>query len=149
MRIWSLHPHYLDGKGLTALWREALLAKKVLEGKTIGYKNHPQLERFKRAPKPLDAINQFLADVYLEAVDRGYAFNRKKIDWGFTPITLTVTDGQLIYETTHLVSKLKMRDQERFDAVCNLKRLKTHPMFKMVKGDVEKWEVGIWKHRPS
>ena len=27
MRIWTLHPEYLDGRGLTALWRETLLAR--------------------------------------------------------------------------------------------------------------------------
>lgn len=36
MRIWSLHPKYLDSKGLIALWRESLLAQKVLMGKTSG-----------------------------------------------------------------------------------------------------------------
>jgi len=46
MRIWSLHPKYLDTKGLVALWRDALLARHVLQGKTTGYKNHPQLNRF-------------------------------------------------------------------------------------------------------
>jgi len=30
MRLWSLHPRYLDAKGLVALWREGLLAQKVL-----------------------------------------------------------------------------------------------------------------------
>ncbi|MEN6399799.1 MAG: pyrimidine dimer DNA glycosylase/endonuclease V, partial [Rectinema sp.] len=29
MRLWTLHPQYLDQKGLTAAWREGLLAKKV------------------------------------------------------------------------------------------------------------------------
>jgi hypothetical protein len=33
MRIWSLHPKYLDSKGLVALWRESLLAKNVLRDK--------------------------------------------------------------------------------------------------------------------
>lgn len=33
MRLWTLHPKYLDTKGLVALWREALLAQKVLQGK--------------------------------------------------------------------------------------------------------------------
>lgn len=47
MRIWSLHPKYLDTKGLVALWRETLLAQHVLSGKTKRYKNHPQLARFK------------------------------------------------------------------------------------------------------
>lgn len=37
MRIWSLHPSYLDAKGLVALWRETLLAQKVLLGATVGY----------------------------------------------------------------------------------------------------------------
>jgi hypothetical protein len=45
MRLWTLHPRYLDVKGLTAAWREALLAQKVLAGFTIGYMNHPQLIR--------------------------------------------------------------------------------------------------------
>ena len=31
MRLWSLHPRYLDAKGLVALWREALLAQAVAE----------------------------------------------------------------------------------------------------------------------
>ena len=29
MRLWTLHPKYLDGVGLVALWREALLARAV------------------------------------------------------------------------------------------------------------------------
>ena len=29
MRLWSLHPRYLDRQGLTALWREGLLARAV------------------------------------------------------------------------------------------------------------------------
>ncbi|OAD21125.1 DNA-(apurinic or apyrimidinic site) lyase / pyrimidine dimer DNA glycosylase, partial [Candidatus Thiomargarita nelsonii] len=38
MRLWSLHPKYLDPKGLVALWRETLLAQKVLLGETRGYR---------------------------------------------------------------------------------------------------------------
>ncbi len=30
MRIWSLHPKYLDRQGLLACWRETLLAQKVM-----------------------------------------------------------------------------------------------------------------------
>lgn len=92
MRIWSLHPQYLDTKGLVALWRETLLAKHVLEGKTKGYKNHPQLDRFKALSNPVNAINAYLAEVYHEAERRGYAFNRDKIQWDFTQETMTVTN---------------------------------------------------------
>jgi hypothetical protein len=68
MRIWSLHPEYLDTKGLVSLWRETLLAKKVLEGKTEGYKNHPQLIRFKKSDNPLKHINQYLMKVNSEPI---------------------------------------------------------------------------------
>ena len=70
MRIWSLHPEHLDTKGLVALWRETLLAKHVLEGKTKGYKNHPQLNRFKALQNPANAINAYLAEIYHEAERR-------------------------------------------------------------------------------
>jgi len=76
MRIWSIHPEYLDTKGLVALWRETLLAKHVLEGKTKGYRNHPQLDRFKQVDKSIDAINQYLVAVYDEAFARGYRFDK-------------------------------------------------------------------------
>ncbi len=75
MRIWSLHPKYIDSKGLVALWRETLLAQNVLLGKTKGYKNHPQLERFKEHENPLAAIGSYLLYVQEEASERGYNFN--------------------------------------------------------------------------
>ena len=60
MRLWSLDPQYLDTKGLVALWRESLLAKKVLRGLTKGYKHHPQLMRFKAQKNSLQAIDRYL-----------------------------------------------------------------------------------------
>jgi hypothetical protein len=56
MRLWSLHPCYLDRQGLLALWREALLAQKMLQGQTRGYRFHPQLERFRAQSDPSAAI---------------------------------------------------------------------------------------------
>src|SRR5580765_3188700 len=110
MRIWSLHPKYLDTKGLVALWRETLLAKHVLEGKTRGYKNHPQLARFKKSKKPLETINQYLAGVFVEASSRNYNFDKTKIDWNFKSAKLKVTSGQVDYEIKHLLNKLSQRD---------------------------------------
>ncbi|HEY5592787.1 MAG TPA: pyrimidine dimer DNA glycosylase/endonuclease V [Paludibacter sp.] len=106
MRIWSLHPKYLDSKGLVALWRETLLAKHVLEGKTKGYKNHPQLNRFKKAKYPLDLINHYLSEVYHEAINRNFNFDKQKINWRFRKFKMPVTTGQLKYEVEHLLSKL-------------------------------------------
>jgi hypothetical protein len=141
MRIWSIHPKYLDAKGLVALWRETLLAKQVLEGKTRGYRNHPQLHRFKQADKPKDAINQYLAAVFDEACARGYHLDRKKISWNFEPVSMPVTTGQIKYETAHLLAKLKKRDRTRFRELDKLAALKPHPLFKPVRGEVERWEI--------
>jgi hypothetical protein len=80
MRLWSIHPKYLDAQGLVALWREGLLAKKVLEGKTKGYKNHPQLIRFMGSKYPLEQINIFLGEVYNESLKRGYKFDKAKFE---------------------------------------------------------------------
>jgi hypothetical protein len=141
MRIWSIHPKYLDTKGLVALWRETLLAKHVLEGKTKGYRNHPQLNRFKHAEKPVDRINQYLAIVYNEAQARNYHFDKEKIDWNFEPSKMYVTTGQIKYETVHLLNKLKIRDKAQFDKLNNLKKIDQHPIFKVVEGEIEDWEI--------
>jgi hypothetical protein len=94
MRLWSLHPKYLDAKGIVALWREALLAKNVLEGKTKGYKHHPQLDRFKSYKEPLRAINAFLTCVFLESQTRGYLFDKSKIDMVEDKMLISVTCGK-------------------------------------------------------
>jgi len=140
MRLWSLHPKYLDVKGLVALWREALLAKKVLEGNTRGYKNHPQLERFKKSDNPLDCINQYLLIVFQEAETRGYHFNRDKIDLNFKPAKIKVTNGQLKYETTHLLNKLKTRDILKYKELIKTGVCEAHPLFVVVEGEIENWE---------
>ncbi|MFT3885268.1 MAG: pyrimidine dimer DNA glycosylase/endonuclease V [Flavobacteriales bacterium] len=141
MRIWSLHPEHLDTKGLVALWREALLAKHVLEGCTKGYTKHPQLMRFKAAKDPVQAINAYLVVVHAEATKRGYRFDPAKFDPRAKHAPLPVHDGQLAYETRHLLNKLRVRDPERHKQLKKLRTLEAHPLFKVVKGGVEDWEV--------
>src|SRR5499427_9347504 len=98
MRLWSLHPKYLDPQGLVALWREALLAQAVVRNETRGYRNHPQLDRFKRHPAPRAAIAVYLQAVHAEAEVRGYSFNKRKIRSTRKAATLSVTSGQLSHE---------------------------------------------------
>jgi hypothetical protein len=141
MRLWSIHPKYLDTKGLVALWREALLAKHVLEGKTKGYKNHPQLHRFKRSEKPVDCINCYLAVIHQEALQREYNFDKQKVDWSCTSTCLSVTTGQLQYESAHFLSKLKIRDPKKYEALKTLSSFDAHPLFKIIDGDTEQWEI--------
>jgi hypothetical protein len=140
MRIWSIHPKYLDSKGLVALWRETLLAKKVLEGKTKGYKNHPQLERFKKSKSPVDCINHYLSIIFRESAARGYNFNKDKVDWHFKRITLKVTTGQINYERTHLLNKLKFRNNIQYRLLVKEKYFQPHPLFKTIEGKIEVWE---------
>ena len=141
MRIWSLHPKYLDSKGLVALWRETLLAKHVLEGKTKGYKHHPQLNRFRKSKNPIDLINQYLGEVYYEAVNRNFNFDKQKIDWTFKKSMIPVTTGQLNYEVEHLLAKLKKRDYDKYTELKSKSKFDIHPIFKLVVGEIEDWEI--------
>jgi hypothetical protein len=140
MRIWSIHPKYLDAKGLVALWRESLLAKQVLEGKTKGYKDHPQLNRFKNSGNGVGCINQYLTAVYENSLERGYNFNISKINPDFEPAILTVTDRQLKFEMNHLLKKLETRDPERFRKLSGIEKIEAHSLFIVIEGEIEEWE---------
>lgn len=143
MRLWSLHPQYLDAKGLVALWREALLAQAVLAGKTKGYKHHPQLKRFQESSAPRAYIATYLRLVQAEAALRGYRFDARRIGRGSAAglKPLKVTRGQLEYEWKHLRRKLKLRDPARRARYAGVKAPRAHPLFKAVKGGIAEWEI--------
>ena len=140
MRIWSLHPKYLDAQGLVALWRETLLAQKVLQGGTRGYKNHPQLERFKARRDPVAAIASYLDLVAAEASRRSYNFDETKIAEKRTRLKIDVTHGQLAYEWKHLRAKLANRSPEVLRKWKDIRFPETHPLFHVIDGEVEAWE---------
>lgn len=140
VRLWSLHPGYLDSQGLVALWREALLAQKVLAGKTLGYKNHPQLERFKAHAHPPQAIAAYLFSVLEEACRRGYRFDKTKIGSQRTGRRIAVPKGQLRYEFKWLCSKLKKRSPQQCRKIVSAKKIRPHPLFRPVPGPVAAWE---------
>ena len=142
MRLWSLHPKYLDPQGLVALWRESLLAKAVLRGETRGYTNHPQLERFKLHPQPRLAINSYLAAVHAEATERGYAFNPSKIGPVRAVQPITVSTGQLAFEWSHLQHKLAARSPAVLAHWGDLVSPNCHPLFRQRSGPVASWERG-------
>lgn len=140
MRIWSLHPKYLDPKGLVALWRETLLAQKVLLGQTKGYTAHPQLHRFRECADPVLAIGTYLREVAAEAARRGYEFDDSKIVCFDDRLKIPVQRGQIQYEWAHLLRKLKERAPHLHDACASLVRPMPHPLFRIVPGDIEHWE---------
>lgn len=141
MRLWTLHPKYLDARGLVALWREALLAQAVLNGKTRGYTRHPQLNRFRATASPVRAIAAYLRVVHAESERRGYHFDASKIEDGNTAGVITATRSQLNYEWAHLKSKLQRRDPTWLRAIESLARPQAHPLFRIIPGPVADWEV--------
>ncbi|HEV2285729.1 MAG TPA: pyrimidine dimer DNA glycosylase/endonuclease V [Steroidobacteraceae bacterium] len=140
MRLWTLHPKYLDAQGLVALWREGLLARAVLRGATRGYRHHPQLTRFRSPAAPRATINAYLRIVAAEAAARGYSFNQSKLGPGRGARPLRATRGQLAYEWQHLMRKLRRRSPALYARWRGTRLPEAHPLFRLVAGGVEPWE---------
>jgi hypothetical protein len=141
MRIWSLHPKYLDSKGAVAMWREGLLARKVLLGQTKGYTNHPQLNRFKSSSKPialLDNILFELADYFNNTYN--FKFDMNKIECNEIVDPLTVSICQLNYEFWHLQNKLFLRSRHQFFKNLNDSQIQPNQIFNIVGGPIADWE---------
>jgi hypothetical protein len=141
VRLWSIHPGYLDARGLVALWREALLAQKVLQGLTKGYRRHPQLNRFWAATDPVAAVGVYLHAVADEADKRRYRFDRRKIVCKHGGKQIPVTSGQLSFELHHLACKLKQRNPGGCARLPAADNIEPHPLFYRIDGDIEAWEV--------
>jgi hypothetical protein len=141
MRLWSLHPRYLDPQGLVAVWREALLAQKIMQGATTGYTHHPQLTRFRSQANPGAAIAAYLSDVYAEAARRGYHFDQSKIGQSASAPAIPVTLGQLTYEQDHLLAKLRRRSPDWAARLEHLAIPEPHPLFFVVPGGIASWEI--------
>ena len=141
MRLWTLHPRYLDARGLVALWREALLAQAVIAGRTRGYTRHPQLLRFLESPSPVAAIATYLSAVHAEAVHRGYRFDATKIGAVGPGDAIAATRGQLDYEWKHLQAKLRLRAPSWLAGQALKSGPEPHPLFHIVPGGISSWET--------
>ncbi|MCC7574324.1 pyrimidine dimer DNA glycosylase/endonuclease V [Candidatus Woesearchaeota archaeon] len=151
MRIWSVHPRFLDSKGLVACWRETLLAKHVLEGKTKGYKNHPQLIRFKNCDYSLGVINSYLYYLFLESERRGFNFDISKFERVCKDYSglIFLNRDQLLFEFEHLYKKILFRSPSELSfSLEELEKLSlldlqsfSHPLFVLIEGRVESWEI--------
>lgn len=140
MRLWTLHPKYLDSRGLVAVWREGLLAQAVLSERTKGYRHHPQLARFRARPSPVAAIADYLRAVHAESLVRGYAFAAGKIRRVRGEGRIAVTSGQLRFEWEHLHAKLELRDPKWRKGLTGVRTPEPHPLFRVVAGGIEPWE---------
>ena len=123
MRLWTLHPKYLDARGLVALWREALLL------------------RFRQSPAPLKSIAAYLRAVHAEASRRGYCFDAGKIGASGRVKPIAASRGQRDYEWARLRAKLRTRAPTWLAGLGKVARPSVHPLFRMVPGPVADWEV--------
>lgn len=140
MRLWSVHPKYLDRQGLGALWREGLLAQAVLRNRTVGYRAHPQLQRFRDSGRPLGLISAYLCAVWVEARRRGYHYDARRIDGRPASGRVPVSRGQLRWEWAHLHRKLRARSPEVFARWAAVRNPDPHPVFRAVPGGIADWE---------
>jgi hypothetical protein len=138
--LWSIHPKYLDAAGLVALWRESLLAQKVLKGETQGYKNHPQLKRFRNHSHPQRAIANYLIEVWEESRRRKYNFDKRKLGRRSKTEKIPVTRGQLRYEFELIRNRLKRRDPRGYRDLLSIREIECHPLFRVMEGQVEDWK---------
>lgn len=122
------------------MWREALLAQKVLRGDTRGYRHHPQLARFREQPDPLAAIAAYLHLVAEESVRRGYHFDTSRIGAGAVAGQIVETEGQLRYEQCLLRHKLAQRSQAWLQQMPQDLLPQAHPLFAIAPGDIRPWE---------
>jgi hypothetical protein len=147
MRIWSIHPKYLDWMGLGAQWREGILAQKVVQGLTKGWRNHPQLNRFKEHPEPLKAAGYYLREIYAEASRRGYRYEFSKILEPVDSIEkIHITKGQIEYEYRILMERLRERAPETYVKNLGIVEVIPHPLFTLYDGLPEKWEKSYWRN---
>ena len=124
MRLWSLHPSYLDAVGLVALWREGLLARKVL---------------------PIHVLDFYLKTVHDESIRRGYNFDLSKISpCESRPPSLLLPDKQLEYEFLHLLDKLKERSPRQYSLLQQTASILPHPIFQVEPGDICCWEKRLF-----
>ena len=140
MRLWSVHPQHLDSRGLVALWREALLAQAVLNGRTKGYRHHPQLARFRAQRSPVSFIAEYLKAVHAESLARGFRFDASRIVSDGTPERIDVSQGQIDFEWGHLMRKLEVRAPRCFEVQKQTEAPLAHPLFRIVPGGVADWE---------
>jgi hypothetical protein len=141
MRLWTFHPKYLDRKGLLGLWRECCTAKSALT-RCKGYRNHPQLMRFKATGEPLRALCRYMISVFDEGIRRGYRMNSSLIP-DVDPIRemLPVTSGQLQYELDWIRHKLAVRSPGFLGGLADsVGDVRLHDLFYVVPGDIEEWE---------
>ena len=112
--------------------------------------------RFREQRSPLGSIAQYLRDVHAESVVRGYRFDAARIGEKQADGLIDVPRAQIEFEWGHLGRKLEARapgwvktmsERQRERGLpgrtegVGADRIVPHPLFRVVEGAVEAWEV--------
>ena len=132
MLLWTIHPRYLDQKGLCGLWREALYGQNILirwlEGANrLPYLNSPYLKPFRDEP---GAIREYLMWILREGHLRGYRFNQVLIEPIYPLVeTIPLAPGRLVTEKQMLRGKLSRRAPDWWRVEWNDESFEPNPVF--------------------
>ena len=151
MRLWSLNPAYLDDASLRELWDDCMRAKKQMERLTEypnGSRPHPQLLRFFRTPGPLGAFSDYMWGVLDAIAQRGLYCGAQRKNAIPRPrsgshMYMSVTAGQMEIETWLYGAKLvkERGNGEKYVQFWSIPEPQPHPLFQIVRGAVERWEM--------
>lgn len=133
MRIWTLHPKYLDRPGLLAAWREAWLAWSVLDRPTAGYGKHPELARWRQAITPRASLAAHMRATREEMLCRGWR-PKDFPDVGQPMTYLPVSEETVYTERMILLTKLFRRnDIERYTLLADSALPDLNPVFQVAE----------------
>ncbi len=137
MKLWSLHPRHMDHTRLLALWRTALAARDIIEGRASDYRVDRSIYRFMGRLDSDRAINTYIYYIWLEAKGRGYRFAREealKKELIDTEIKIPVTSGQLLFEAWKLLTKISQTNPDWISRLAIEKCFEANPVFRVVEG---------------
>lgn len=78
--------------------------------------------------------------VHSDAESRGYRFDRSKLGRIVTEEGMIATDGQLLYEWSWLMSRLRRRNEPIYRRQLIVRKASAHPPFHVVTGPIARWE---------
>lgn len=143
MRIWSLHPKYLDKKELIDSWNDGLRTIGILTRNHQGSIFRPELSRFRSQSEPIIAVEKYLLSIANEAKRRGYMVDIRKLP--SIPVVVShkipVSSGQIEYEWRQLMHVLAGRSPGFLRRIEYSPSHDINPIFYKRPGhDIETWE---------
>lgn len=134
MRIWTLHPRYLDDATLREAWRDGLAARRRLVAGSKGRPTDPLIHAIAACKHPVRVIDAYLSHLHQEAQRRGKAFDRSRIDGARAGAGFAVDSERVRDDWDQLMARMAEREPARHERQAELRRPHCHPAFKRIPG---------------